>query len=100
LRFGDAVAYLEDLEADTGTTPEPLRERPELLTYLEPTLEAFHLLSGARNYGQGFPQPLAIADILALAPRYESGDHLRFLRAMRELDALFLEDYATTHRPP
>lgn len=63
-------------------------------------MEAFYLLSAGRQYGMAAPQPIATSDILALAPHFEPEESItgdgppRFLRVIRQLDALLLADAA------
>ena len=55
--------------------------------------EAFIWLNESRPITQGGISGITTADIMALAPEIEPSEPLRFLRAIRAMDALVLEDF-------
>ncbi len=75
-------------------TPQPLIDQPALPGHLAPFLEAFQLLNESRPISQGGIGGITTADILALAPEIEPGEPLRFLRVIRAMDALVLDDFS------
>jgi hypothetical protein len=62
--------------------------------HLAPIYEAFWLLSATRSSGFGTVNPISVVDALALSDLIEPDDPLRFLRVIREIDALFLKHLA------
>jgi hypothetical protein len=94
LKYGEHLEYFREIEEETGVTPEPLENRPEVPRHLAGTIEAFWLLSGGRPPGFGGPGGIPTADIIAIAPLFEPDDPLRFLRVIRKLDALLLAHLA------
>ena len=98
LRFGDSFDYLLEIERDTGVTPEPLQSLPSVPPHLSLTWETFLLLSRSRPLGFGAIGGISTADIMAVAPCVAPENPVSFLRVIRAMDAIILEDFERASR--
>ena len=95
LEWGPQVKHLRRI-ADTGQRVPALESRPVPGSHISWIWEGFATLDIHRSWGQGFPQPISLSDILAYGQLTEMGrDQMEtFLFYVEFLDGKYLDRMA------
>lgn len=75
-------------------SPAALLKRPKLVPHDYRYLDAFNVLSKARQRGMDGPQPIQVAEIVAffnLAGVESQRDKARYTRVIQQLDGVYLD---------
>jgi hypothetical protein len=95
IEWGPQIKALER-EQERGREVAALDSRPVVPIHLAFTWNCYSMLDGSRQWGQGFPQPIALHDIQALVNMYQlrldEVDDL--IEAVQYLDGVYLERMA------
>lgn len=93
--WGDRVAFLTTLAAQTGVEPTALADRPELFEDLHPVAEGFATLSAGRTLSVGLGGVIAngisLVEIDAYCRLNGIADAAEFSRLIRAMDGAYLE---------
>lgn len=93
LEWGPHLKAFEARAKRGAAVPAPLKNRPRLHRHDHRYLSAFNTLSRSRQYGMSAPQPITLAEMLALFQLHEinePADRQRYVKVLQDMDEVYL----------